>query len=111
MHAKYLIVNDSGHREAVEAIGEELPEPNAETALALVVEAIDPVDGSTFMVSSKEEEVVRVFDLVGEKKADGLNALFPSVDVVSEEQVVGVWREATILKKSEKIRELAMDIT
>lgn len=98
MHTENLVINDSSYWKAVEAISKELPKPNTETALALVVEAVNPINGSTFMVSSKEEEVVRVFDLVGEEEADGLNTLFPSVDIVAKEEVVGVWREATILK-------------
>lgn len=35
------------------------------------------------MVAPKEEEVLWVFDLVGEHEADGLDGLFSAVDVVA----------------------------
>lgn len=65
----------------------------------LIVEPIDAVDRGTLMVASKQEEVLWVFDLVGQQKADGFQGLFPSVHVVTQEKVVCFWREATILKK------------
>ena len=37
------------------------------------------------MVSAEEEEALRVFDFVGEEEADRLDAVFSSVDVVSQE--------------------------
>lgn len=98
VHAEDLVVDDGGHRQAVEAVGEELPQPDAEPALALVVEAVDAVDGGTFVVASEEEEVVGVLDLVCQQEADGLDALLPSVDVVAEEEVVGARWEAAILE-------------
>jgi hypothetical protein len=32
--------------------------------LTLVVEAIDAIDGCTFMIASQQEEVLRILDLV-----------------------------------------------
>lgn len=37
------------------------------------------------MVTTEDEEVFGVLDLVGEEKADGLEGLLASVDVVAEE--------------------------
>lgn len=51
MHAEDLIVNDCGGREAVEYIRERFPQLNTVTALAFVVEAVDPVDARTLMIS------------------------------------------------------------
>lgn len=65
MHANDLVVNHCCHRQAIEAIRKDLPQTDAEATLALVVEAIDPVNGGTFMVPSEEEEVVRELDFVG----------------------------------------------
>nr|GMC81859.1 ABC1 family protein, putative [Ipomoea batatas] len=86
VHAKYLIIDDGGHRETVKTLGERLPEANAVAALALVVETVDPIDRSAFVVSSEDEEVIGKFDFVAEEKADCLHALLPSVDVVAEEE-------------------------
>ncbi len=34
--------------------------------LTLIIEAIDTVDGGALMVSPQEEEILRVFDLIGQ---------------------------------------------
>lgn len=110
MHAQDLVVDDGSHGEAVKAVGEGLPEPDAEPALALVVEAVDAVDGGAFVVAPEEEEVVREFDLVGEEEAYRLDAVLPPVDVVAKEEVVRLRREATAFEQPEKVCELAMHV-
>lgn len=65
VHADDLVIQNGHHGKAVEAIGENLPEFNGVPPLALVIEAVDPVDTSTLVVSSREEEILGVFDLVG----------------------------------------------
>ena len=62
------------------------------------------------MVASQDEKVFGVFDLVGEEQTDGLEGLFSSIDIVSEEEVVCLWWETAIFKQSEEIVVLAMDI-
>lgn len=66
--------------------------------LTLIVEAVDAIDGGTLVVPPEQEEVFWVFDLVGEQQADGLQRLLSSVYVISQEQVVCLWREAAILE-------------
>lgn len=111
MHGKNLLVDDSGDRKAVEAIGEGLPKLDVVATLALVVEAIDSVDRGALVVTSEDEEVFGVLDLVGKEQANSLKRLLTSVDVVTEEEVVGLGREATILEESEEIVVLSVDIT
>lgn len=79
--------------------------------LTLIVETVDAVDGSTLVVAPEQEEVLWVFDLVGQQKADGFQGLFPSVHVVTQEQVVCLWRETPILKQPQKICVLPVDVT
>lgn len=62
------------------------------------------------MVATQNEEVLGVLDLVGEEQADGLEGLLATVDVVAQEQVVGLGGEATILKQTQKIVVLAVNI-
>lgn len=99
VHAQDLVVNDCSDRQTVEAVGEYLPQSNAESTLALVVESVDSVDGGALVVSAEEEQVVWEFDLVRKEKAYRLYALLPPVDVVSEEQIVGVRRRPTTLEQ------------
>ena len=55
------------------------------------------------MVASKEEEVLWILDFVSKQKADGLQGLLATVDVVTKERIAGVGREAAILEKPEQI--------
>ena len=63
------------------------------------------------MVSAQKEEVLWIFDFVGQQEANGLQTLFSSVNVVAEEQVVRLGRETTIFKEAQQIKVLAMNIT
>jgi hypothetical protein len=79
--------------------------------LTLVVEPVDPVDGCALVVATKNEEVLRVLDLVGQQQADGLERLLASVDVVSKEEVVGFGRESAVFEQSEEVVVLPVDVT
>lgn len=101
MHGEDLLVDDSGDRKAVETIGKSLPQLDVVATLALIVKAIDTVDRGALVVTSEDEEVFGVLDLVGKEQADGLKGLLASIDVVTEEEVVGLGREAAVLEESE----------
>jgi len=101
VHAKNLLINNCGNWETVEAIGEGFPEFDVVPSLALVVEAVDSVDAGALVVASQKEEVLGVLDLVGQQQTDCFKGLFSSVHIISQEEVVGIWWEASILEKSE----------
>jgi hypothetical protein len=67
VHRENLLVDDSGNGKTVEAVGEGLPELDVVPSLALVVEAVDAVDGRALVVAAEDEEVLGVFDLVCEE--------------------------------------------
>lgn len=52
MHGEDLLVNDCCDWQAIEAVGKGLPQLDVVPSLALIVEAIDTVDGGTLMISS-----------------------------------------------------------
>jgi hypothetical protein len=79
--------------------------------LTFVVETVDSVDTGALVVASEDEEVFGVFDLVREQQADGLERLLSSVDIVSKEEVVGLWGEGSVLEQTQQIVILAVDIT
>ena len=64
MTTKEFLVNNGSHREAVEAICECLPHTNVVTTLAFVIKPVKAVNRGTLMISSQQEEVLRVLDLV-----------------------------------------------
>ncbi len=108
--AEDLLVNNGSNGEAVETVSECLPELDVVATLALVVEAINAVNRSALVVATKEEEVLWVLDLVGEQEADGFEALLATVNIIAEEEVVGIGRETTILKEAKKVIVLAVNI-
>ena len=65
VHAENLLVHKGRHGEAVEAVGEDFPQPHVEPPLALVIEPVDAVYGGALVVAPQEEEVLGVLDLVG----------------------------------------------
>jgi len=111
VHTKDLFVHNGGHRQAVEAVGESLPELNVVTAFAFVVETIDTICACTLVISAEDEEVLGVLDLVREQETDHLERLFASVNIVPKEQVVGLRRESTVLEEAKQVIILTVDIT
>ena len=67
MHAENFLVDQGGDRQAIEDVAKDAPESNGVSTFALIVETIDSVDLSTFVVSPKKEEVLWVLDLVAKK--------------------------------------------
>lgn len=63
------------------------------------------------MVASQQEEVLWIFDLVRQQQADSLQRLLATVDVVAQEQVVGLRRKATVLEQSQQVVILSVDVT
>jgi hypothetical protein len=69
MHAKNFLVNQGGDGKTIETVCESLPELYIIAALALIVETVYTIDRGALMVSSQEEKVFWVLNLVGQKKA------------------------------------------
>jgi hypothetical protein len=111
VHTDNFIINDSSTRQAVESVAEGLPKLDAEPAPAFIIEPINSINTSALVITSKDEKVFRILDLVGEQKADDLEGLLSPVDIITKEQIVGLGGESSIFKQSKKIRVLAMYIT
>jgi hypothetical protein len=111
VHGEDLLIDDSSNGQAVEAVGERLPQLDVVSPLALVVESVDTVDGRALVVTAENEEVLGVLDLVCEEQADGLEGLLATVDVVAKEEVVGLGGETAVLEQTEQIVVLAVDIS
>jgi hypothetical protein len=83
VHGEDLLVDDGGNGQAVEAVGKSLPQLDVVSSFALIVEAVDAVDGGALVVAAENEEVLGVLDLVCKQKAYRLERLFATVDVVA----------------------------
>ena len=53
--------------------------------LTFIVESVYSVNTGTFMISSKQEKILWIFDLVCEQETNGLQTLFASIDVITQE--------------------------
>lgn len=103
VHRENLFVDDCGDWQAVETISKRLPQLDVIPPLAcirpvrdgtsrpvrrkgqltFVVKAVYPIDTRTLVISSQNEEVFGVFDLVRKEEADGLKRLLATVDVIA----------------------------
>ena len=62
------------------------------------------------MISSQNKEIFGVFNLVGEQQANRLQGLLSPVHIVAEKEVIGLGRKSTILKETEEVVVLAVDV-
>jgi len=72
MHREDLLINNGSDWQAVEAIRKSFPQLDVVSALTLVIKPINTVDRCAFVISSENEEVFRIFDLVCQKQTNGL---------------------------------------
>jgi hypothetical protein len=63
------------------------------------------------MISSEKKEVLRMLNLVTEEEEDGFQTLFPSIDIIPEEEIVGIWWETTHFEESNQVRVLPVDVS
>ena len=63
------------------------------------------------MVSTKNEEVLGILDLVREEEANSLETLLATVDVIAQEEIIRLGREATVLEQTQQVVVLSVDVT
>jgi len=110
MHGKNLLIDDRGNGQIVKAISESFPQFDVVSAFAFIIEAVYPINTGTFMVATQDEEIFRVFYLIGKQQANCFERLFTSVYIVAKEEVICFWREAAIFKQSKEVIILTMDV-
>ena len=65
---------------------------------------VNAIDRGALVISSQNEKILGVLDFVREEEANALQTLRSAVYIVAEEQIVGVWREAAVLKQPQQVR-------
>lgn len=63
------------------------------------------------MVAPQQEEVARVLDLVGQQQADHFQGELAPVDVVPQEQVVGLRRVLAVVEQPQQVGVLPVDVS
>lgn len=100
----HLVIDEGGEGEEIEQVGEEPPHVSVSVfAETLVVEAVDLCNLSRLVVSPEDRDAVAVSKLHGDEEGDGLDRVITTVDVVTHEEVVCVWRVAPDAEKLGKI--------
>lgn len=110
MHRENFLVDDSRNGQAVEAIGECLPQLDVIPPLAFIIEPIYTIDRCTLVIPTQDEEILWILDLVCEKQANSFKRLFASINVVSKEEVICFGWKSSVFKEAEKVVILAMNI-
>ena len=64
MHTQYFVVNHGCNGQAIEYILEFFPQLYAISPFALIIEAVNSINGPCFMIATKHEEVFFEFHLV-----------------------------------------------
>jgi len=54
----------------------------------LVVKAVDSIDASALVITTKNEKVFRVLDFVSEEEADSFKTLLTTIHVISQEKII-----------------------
>ena len=81
--AEDLLVDDGGDGQAVEAVGEGLPQLDVVAALALVVEPIYPVNTGALVIATQNKEVLGVLDFISQKKTNRFQGLLSAINIVT----------------------------
>mmetsp|Transcript_118986 Transcript_118986/g.331968 ORF Transcript_118986/g.331968 Transcript_118986/m.331968 type:complete len:275 (+) Transcript_118986:91-915(+) len=110
MHADDLIIYETAHRHASEDIAKHLPHLHAVAPLAFIVEAVDPVDRGTLMITAKQKEVLRKLHLQGQEQCDSFDTLLATVHVIAKEEVIALRWHATVLENPKQVMVLSMQI-
>lgn len=63
------------------------------------------------MVASEQEEVLGILDLVSEQEANRFQRVLSSVYVISQKQIVGFGRIASVLEQPQQVIVLTMDVS
>mmetsp|Transcript_91951 Transcript_91951/g.233805 ORF Transcript_91951/g.233805 Transcript_91951/m.233805 type:complete len:308 (+) Transcript_91951:258-1181(+) len=110
VHAHDLLVDEAADWQAIEDVAELLPELDVVPPLALIIETVDAGDGGALVVAAQQEEVLGELRLVAKHQGNCLQRLLAAVDIVAQEDVVAVWREAAILEDAQQVVVLPVHI-
>lgn len=64
MHSEDFLVNYGCNWQAIEAVGERLPQFDVIPPLTFIVESVDTVDRGTLMIPPKDKKVLGILDFV-----------------------------------------------
>ena len=63
------------------------------------------------MVAPEDVDLGRIFDLEGKQQADGLDALSPSIHIISQEEIARLGRQPAVFEESKHVVVLSVDVS
>ncbi len=66
----------------------------------LIIESVNAIYGRGLMVPAQEEKVLGVLDFVGEQETDRFDRLLTAIDIVAEEEVIGLGWKTPVLEQT-----------
>jgi hypothetical protein len=111
VHSEDAPPNNSSYGKIVKHVSDCSPYTRSVVlAYALSVKAIHLRDLPGLVISPQESDAVGMADFQANEKGNGLDRLSASVDIIAEEQVVGMGKEPADVEKLEKVGVLTMNI-
>lgn len=87
VHTKNILIYKRCDWHRVKGICKSFPELQVVPSFTLIVESIELIDFSGFVVPSKQIKGLRVFYFVGKEKAHGFDRVLASINIVPKEQI------------------------
>lgn len=110
--AKNLAVYKCSKRKVIKGLIEVFPRSGASILLDdFIIKSVDGGDLAGFVVAPEQEYLFGVFDLVAEKKLNGLNGVVAPIHKISDEDVSGLRQFPAYLEQFEHVEELSVDVS
>jgi len=112
VEAEDLIIDEGGERKVIEEIGEVFP--NIRVAIlpkTFIVESIDLCNLTRFVVATEDGNALGVSDFESNQESDCLYGIITSINIVTHEEVVGVWIWPPDSEKLHQIMKLSVNIS
>jgi len=92
MHAHDFFIDECNKWHIVKAVVKRLPHGNFIASLNFIKKSINSCNGLRFMVSTQNYDLQWISYFKCKQEADNFTALLSSIDVVSHEEVSGIFR-------------------
>ena len=108
----YLFFNQGSQGKVIKEIGKVFPNIHVSVFhQAFVVEAVDLCDLPRFVIATKNGDAMSKPYFERHEKRDRLDRVVSSVDVVSHEEIICIWRVSSDAEQLHQVMKLTVNIT
>lgn len=84
--------------------------PEIIVKFTFVIKSVNSIDWRAFVIASQKKKVPWILNFISQKKANSFKWVFSSIDIITQKEVVALRREFAVIKQSQKVWVLAMNI-